>query len=207
MGHGLSKFTDDIYHGLPAPSIKGSLNDLLFDEHSSPKKYTKTMSLSVTAEMYQAMQELVQHPDLPFEGNMSNAGRHAIAGFIEANEQFLAEDGRTIFRSLMRQQRRLTRERIIITIEDIIGQQVDAWQVWSAHGKWAEVLRQFRMFLAEVQDYPVQEWQEHVARVFLRHDGMKALLKSWAVRMKEDSTASWSEVQRLYHKLEEMAGE
>lgn len=203
----MAKFHEDIYHGLPEPSIKPTLNQLLFDDHSSPKKYTKTMSISMTPEMYQAVQELVQHPDLPFEGNMSNAGRHAVAGFLEANESFLAEDGRTIFRSLMRQQRRLTRERIIITIEDIISQQVEAWQVWTAHGKWAEVLRQFRIFIDEVRDYPVTEWQEHVARVFLRHDGMKALLRSWAVRMKEDAPSSWNEVRKLYDKMEEMAGE
>ena len=201
----MAKFHEDIYRGLPEPNL--SLQDRLFDDYSSPKKYTKTMSVSMTPEMYQAVQELVQHPNLPFEGNMSNAGRHAIAAFIEACENFLDEDGRTIFRSIMRQQRRLTRERIIITIEDIIDQQVDSFRVWTANEKWNEVIRQLRLFIGEVEDYPVVEWREHVARVFLRHEGMRALLRSWQVRMKEDAPDTWRDVQALYKVMERMVGE
>lgn len=203
----MSKFSDDIYYGYPEVKANKALNDILFDDHSSPKKYTKTFTISMTPEMYQAIQELVQHPDLPFEGNMSAFGRHVVAAGIESLDKWLEEDVRTIFRALIRQQRRLTRERLIVTIDDAIAQQVDSFQLWSAHGKWKEIVRQLKRFVDETSDYPIADWREHASRVFLRHPGMRALLRGWQTRMKEDDPDMWNEVQKVYRKLERMSGD
>lgn len=202
----MGKFDDDIYYGLGRPAVAKTLNDMLFDDSTSNKKYNRTITAALTPDMYQAMQDLVAHRDLPFQGNMSAAVRHALGVFIEGTELFLEEDGRTIFRSLLQQQRRMTRERIIVTIDELIDQQVDTLRFWSARGKWNEVVRGIEVFVAEVSDYPVAEWREHAALMWLQNPGLRALLRSWQSVMKDDQPSAWRSIEKAWKKMEEMAG-
>ena len=203
----LSKpFSDEIFHGLPKPEVKTSLNSLLFDDQTSARKYNRGATINLSSEMYQAMQEAVAHRDLPFEGNMSMLGRHAIGAFLEAVDSFLDDDSRTLFTTMMRQQRRLTRERYVVTVEDLLNQEVELLRFWTAKSKWAEVVRGLTKFLHEVEDYPVAEWREFAANVFLRNEGVRVLIRTWEETMKEDSPDSWRKVRAVHERMERLAG-
>jgi len=182
------------------------MSSLLFDESPSGKRYNKSLTIAVSDEMYQTVQDLIANRNLPFAGHMASFGRHAIGIVSEQLEKFLDDDGRTIFRSLMQQQRRLTRERIIVTVDEIIEGQVELLRFWTAKSKWNVVVAEVRSFLGEVQDYPVAEWREHAAQVWLRSPGVKALLSQWNDVMKEDSPKSWRDLVKLQNSFERMAG-
>lgn len=198
--------SDEIYAGLPKPNVRRTLNEYLTDEESSPKRFNRTMSFAVTAEQFQAAQEMVVAKGLPFNGNMSDMLRHALGAFTEAVLPHLPDDIRTIFSSLMAQQRRLTRERIIVTIDEVIDQQVDVLRFWTQREKWGVVVRDLSRFMAEVDEYPEAEWREHLAITWLRHDGVKSLMRTWAERMQSESPGEWGRVRRFVDRMEEWAG-
>jgi hypothetical protein len=112
---------------------------------------------------------------------------------------------RTVWRNLMVQQRRLTRERIIVTIDELVGQQVDQLKFWTHKEKWGEVARGLARFQGEVAGYPSGEWREHVADVWLHHAGVKNLMKIWADRMMNESPSTWQAVRKFTDKMEEYA--
>lgn len=197
-------FEDEIFRGLGRPSL--GIQDILHDDETSPRKFTRNHTASYSPEMYQAMQEIVSHRSLPFAGNMSAFIRHAVGITLEQLSLFLDEDSRTIFRALMTQQRRMTRERFIVTIEDSIDQQVDILRFWTAKAKWSEVARTASAFCQEVEEYPISAWREHAATMWLRNTGLRELLKVWAGTMKEDSQADWQEIERVYKMMEGMTG-
>ena len=201
----MGKFDEEVFYGLGRPVL--GMQDILHDDETSPRKFTRTASFSLSPEMYQAAQEIVGHPNLPFAGNMSAMHRHALGSFLETVELFLQEDSRTIFRSLMKQQRRLTRERLIVTIEDSIEQQVDILRFWTAKAKWPEVVRTMQAFLGEIEEYPVAAWREHAASMWLRNAGLRELLKVWSGTLKEDSLADWQAVEAVYKKVERITGD
>lgn len=203
MGNG---YSDEVYRGLPRGETRRSLDELLYDDRTSPKKYTKTMSISMTPDMYQAVQELVGKPALPFEGNMSSAGRHAIGVFLEACQKFLSDDGSSLFSALIRQQRRLTRERYIVTIEDALNQEVDLLRFWTSRNKWNEIVRGLTKFAGEIEDYPVAEWREYAAGIYLHNEGLRSLVRVWEEHMREDSPESWRRVREVHAKMEAIAG-
>lgn len=201
----MGKFDDETFYGLGRPAL--GLNDILHDDDTSPRKFTRSYSVSLSPEMYQAIQEVAAHRNLPFQGNMAAFVRHAVGITLEQLELFLDEDSRTIFRSLMKQQRRMTRERFIVTIEDSIEQQVDILRFWTAKAKWTEVARSMSAFLAEVEDYPVSAWREHAAGMWLRNQGLRDLLKVWTATMKVDSAADWQQVEAVYKRMERITGD
>lgn len=200
----LHNYDAEVFHGLGKPSL--SIQDVLHDEDSSPRRFTRNIPVQVSPEMYQAMQEVVSHKTLPFNGNMSAFVRHAVGITLESLELFLDDNSRTIFRSLMQQQRRMTRERFIVTIEDSIDQQVDILRFWTAKAKWPEVVRGVEAFLAEMQDYPVQVWREHAASMWLRNAGLRDLLRIWEASMKDDSPQDWQAVEQVWKSIQRIEG-
>ena len=200
------KYNAELFPHLPPVEAGKALHEYLQDEDTSPKKFTRTVSFATTPEMFQALQELASNRDLPFQGVMGNVLRHAAASFIESVENFLDDDMRTIFRSLMLQQRRLTRERVVITIDEVIDQQVEQLRFWTHRGKWTEVTRGLRRFADELADYPNAEWREHAADVWLHHDGVKTLMRLWASRMAEESPATWAAIREFTSRVETYAG-
>lgn len=199
----MSKFEDEIFYGLGRPQL--SIQDVLHDDATSAKKFTRSHTTAYSPEMFQAMQELAAHRNLPFGGNVSALERHAVGNVLEQLEQFLDENTRTIFRAFMQQQRRLTRERFIVTIEDALEQQVDILRFWTAKGKWGEVVRTAQAFQEEVAEYPVAVWREHAASVWLRNAGLRDLLKVWGNTMKEDSPQDWQAIEQVYKRMERLA--
>ena len=192
----LNPFSEEVFRGLPKPALQ--LNDISFDG-STDRKYTRSVPINVTPEMYQAVQELVQHR------NMSSFGRHALGIVIEALEPYMNEDIRTLYRSLMAQQLRLTRERIIVTIDENIDQQVETMRFWTTSLKWDEVLRTMEAFVGEIESLPVAVWKEHAANTWLRHKGLRGLVRAWQGTMKEHSPDHWQKVEALYHRMDRLA--
>ena len=201
----MPRYDDEVFRGLGRPQL--GINDILHDEESSPRRFTRSVPVQVSPEMYQAIQEIVAHRNLPFNGNMSAFVRHALGITLEQLEEFLAEDSRTIYRALVAQQRRMTRERFVVTIEDSIDQQVDLLRFWTAKGKWAEVVRSMEAFVNEVAEYPVVAWREHAAGMWLRNAALKEQLHVWEQTMKNDSQADWANMQRQWRRMERMANE
>ncbi len=199
------RFDDDLYFSLPEVNAGRNLATYVMDEETSPKKFTRTLSVGMTPEMYQAIQELATNKNLPFNGVMNNLGRHAFAAFIDSVDNFLEEDMKTIWRSLMTQQRRLTRERVIVSIDDIIDQQVEQLRFWSHRSKWNEVKRGLARFRDELDGYPNAEWREHAADTWLHHDGVKRLMQLWSTRLVEESPGTWQAVREFTDAMEAYA--
>ena len=199
----MPKFDDEVFRGLGRPAL--GINDILHDDATSPRKFTKGIPVQVSPEMYQAMQEMVAHRALPFDGNMSAFVRHCVGNNLEELEDFLDDNSRTIYRALVNQQKRMTRERFIVTIEDTIDQQVDILRFWTVKAKWSEVIRGLVAFASEVQEYPVAVWREHAATMWVRNAGLKELLKVWTHIMKEDSPHDWQVVERVWKEMETLS--
>ena len=199
-------FDDEAWRGLGTVEAERSLSSLLFDESPTGKRYNRSVTIQMSDEMYQAAQDLIANRNLPFNGSMAMFGRHAVALTTESLEQFLDRDGRALFRSMMQQQRRLTRERVIVTIDELVESQVELLRFWSAKAKWNMVAKEIAAFLQEVEGYPEVEWREHASQVWLRSTGVKALLRQWGEVMKEDAPKTWREVVKLQSRFERMAG-
>ena len=197
------RYEEEVFYGLGRPTL--GINDILHDEDTSAKKFTRNHTASYSPEMYQAMQEIVSHKSLPFAGNMSAFIRHAVGITLEQLELFLDDDSKTIFRSLMTQQRRMTRERFIVTLEDSIDQQVDILRFWTVKAKWGEVVRTAEAFCEEVIGYPVAAWREHAASMWTRNQGLRELLKVWTGTMKDDSPGEWQAIERVWRRMEQMS--
>ena len=207
-GHGPKHtFDHEAYRGLPKPDVATSVNSLLFDEPSGDRKYNKSVTAQLDEVMWQCVQDLIANKKLPFDGHMATLFRHALAMTIESLEMYLDETGKTLFRSMMDQQRRLTRERIIVTVDALIDSQVENLRFWTGKGDWRMVVRDMRRFIEEVKDYPEPTWREHTAQIWLRHSGVRALSKHWEERMKDDDLKSWQDAVRVQKEWEVMSGE
>lgn len=202
----MNKWNDELYPALPVVNGGGLIHHVLYDEDTSPKKFTRSLTTPMTPEMLMALQELATNKNLPFQGVLNNLSRHNHAAGIISLEEFLDGDMRSIWRSLTVQQRRLTRERVIVTIDEVIDQQVEQLQFWSRRSKWEEVIRSLRAFMQEVDDYPTADWREHVAETWLRNEGVKGLMRFWAEKMREEAPVSWIEMREMVDKLETYAG-
>lgn len=197
-------FEDELYPSVASVDVGRAVNTL-WDQESSPKKFTRTISFAGTPEMYQAIQELAANRHLPFNGSLAEFERAANAAFIEALDEYLDEDVRSIFRSLMAQQRRLTRERVIVTIDEIVDQQVEQLRFWTHRSKWREIVRQLKKFHEELAEYPQQEWREYAADVWLHHTGVKQIMRLWSERMVSESPTSWEDVRKFTDAMEAYA--
>ena len=190
------------------PDTKRSMHNLLFDTPSSTeRRYTKTMSINMEPEMFVMVQNLAAAGVLPFDGSQSAFGRHAIGIVSEALQEYVDEDVKTIFAAMMAQTRRLTRERIILEVDELIDQQVDHLAFWSKKGKWSRVLGSLEHWLEETRAYPVFEWKEHAAQQVLRDEGVRKLRGQWDGLMKDEDVRSWRKVGQVFRGFEELAGE
>jgi hypothetical protein len=204
---GRNHFDEEIHRGLPQPDFVPSLATHLFDEPAGERKYNKSVTFQMDETMWQALQDIIANKNLPFDGHMATALRHALGMTIEALDKHVTENRRTLFREMMNQQARLTRERIIVTVDDLIDKQVENLRFWTSKSNWRMVVRDLSIFQNEVKEYPERAWREHTAQVWLRHGGVKALGKFWEERMKDESLDSWRSVIAVQKKWEDMAGE
>ena len=203
----MGKYEDHIhYSAAQGADMVGSLDSLFFDETKSSSKGLVKVTFGMPPEIYDAVQAVIHHKDLGFQGNMSDYLRHTTCVGTEPLDKFMGEEIRTMFRAFMAQQRRLGRERLIATIEELIQQQAEALQFWTDKGKWTPIVRGINAFLGEVKDYPQFEWREHAAQEWLAHPDIKKLLRLWGERMNDEAPKAWQDVKRLFEKWEEMAG-
>lgn len=194
------------YSAAQGADMVGSLDELFFDEAKSSSKGLTKVTFGMDPAVYDSLQVIIHHKDLGFQGNASDFLRHATSVALEPLEKFMGEEVRTMYRAFMAQKRRLGRERIIATIEELIQQQADALEFWTGKAKWTPVVRGIGRFLEEVREYPHFEWREHAAQEWLAHVDIKRLLKIWEERMGDEAPKQWQDVRKLFAKWEEMAG-
>ena len=203
----MGKHEDHIhYAAAQGADMVNTLDSLFFDDTKQSSKGLVKVTFGMTPEVYDTLQAIIHHRDLTFRGNASDFLRHATSVALEPLEQFMGEEIRTMFRAFMAQQRRLGRERLIATVEELVQQQADALDFWSGKSKWTPVVRGIAAFLNEVQDYPQFEWREHAAQEWLAHPDIKRLLKVWGERMNDEAPKQWQQVKKLFAQWEEMAG-
>lgn len=193
-------------YGLAEPDVLYSLGHQLYDADSSPKKFTRSLTVNMTPEMLSAIQELASAKDLPFNGVMGDFGRFAFASTIDALEEYLDSNMAVIWRNLQLQTRRLTRERMVMSIDELIDQQVEQLRFWTQKNKWREVERGLDAFATEISDYPSADWKEHAADTWLRHDSVRALMRLWAQRLQSEAPSAWLAVRRFTELMEGYAG-
>lgn len=201
-------FDEDVFRGLPMPDVLPSINSLLWDDgNKGDKRYNKTFTFSMNDVMWQTLQDVACHPNMPFDGVLAACVRHALGVTLEQLQGHISEERRTLFRVMMDQQRRLTRERIIVTIDQLIDTQVEHLRFWTGKADWRMVVKDLRKFLEEVKAYPEPAWREHTAQIWMRHQGVRSLRKFWEERMKEDSIEEWRATAAIDVEWAEMAGE
>lgn len=182
------------------------LRSLLWDETASTRKYSRTLSIAVDSDMYEAIQNIIAHKNMPFNGSISVFGRHAIAVALDNLKEWLDADQRTIFDTLLRQQRRLTRERFVVEADELVEEQAEFLRFWTDRRKWASVVKDLHAFADEVRQYDMVEWKQHVANRWLQHPQIKGLLKRWENEMAEDDPAAWRKVRDVFAWWEGVAG-
>jgi len=196
-------FDEEIYKGLPTPRVDAE--STLWDVPASQRKYVRNWPANVDADMYQALQELAHHRDLPFQGNQSALARHCLAAGIESLRAQLGDGTATMWERLRTQQRHLTNERYALHIGEVLDKQVEFLREWSISGEWRAVQEDLILADNMIKGYPNPWWRRRAVQGWLSHSGVRALMEMWQDRMRNEAPEVWADVQKLFNRWEDVA--
>ena len=182
-----------------------SLYRELYDTAPSGRKYTRTITVNVDPDMYQAAQDLASHRALPFNGSLSGLAREALATRIESLRDYLAGVPRTLWVVLREEVQRATAESYILTIDNLLDMAADNLRRLTMARSWTGVYKSLEASARAVDEFPESEWKVLVARGWLEHPGVQALKRAWAQDMMQEDGASWQRVVEVFKRLEEAA--
>src|SRR5690242_1661567 len=179
MGRGalMGEFAAEIYSNLPDINV-GSF-DVLYDDKPRNRRYNRTLSIPVDADMYAAVQDLIANKDLPFQGNMAAFGRHVLASGIDSLRLFLDKDVRTLWSALQASQRKLTAERYVVTSEEQVKEAAELLESWTEAHEWEAVLYDLSFAAQHLDDLPLPAWRRRIANEWLTNRDIKRLLTAW----------------------------
>ncbi len=193
----MGQFDDEIKYGLP--SLKGVDNfDVLYDEKPHNRRYNRTLSIPVDADMYVAVQDLIANKDLPFQGNMAAFGRHVLAAGIDSLRLYLDKDVRTLWAALQSSQRKLTAERYVVTAEEQVKEAAELLEAWTQSHEWDAVLYDLSYAAQALEDLPLAAWRRKVANEWLTSRELKGLLSVWQELMPEEAPETWRKIVRVW---------
>ena len=188
---------DERMLGLPA--VEGEMSSALWNKPStSTKKFQRSMTTDMEQEMYDAARNLAHDPRLPFQGNVAAMGRHFFAWGIESLRLFLDTETDMLWRRLLAAQRRATSEWYVLKIDELLDQQVEFLQQWTAAEEWGAVYEDIRLAAADIAAYERVEFKRRAARGWLQHRGIKALLAKWEATMAEEEPETWRKIMEIF---------
>ena len=199
----MGEFDSEIYSHLPAVRTEGF--DVLYDEKPRNRKYNRTLSIPVDADMYVAIQDLIANKDLPFQGNMAAFGRHVMAAGIDSMRLFLDKDVRTLWSALQSSQRKLTAERYVVTAEEQVKEQAELLESWTDAHEWDAVLYDLGFAAQMIDDLPQPSWRRRIAREWLTNSDVKRLLAAWQELMPEEAPETWRKLVKTWNHFRRVA--
>ena len=195
--------SDEQFHGLPHPTV--NMTDTLWITQDNNRKFTRKWPSNIDADMYQALQDLTHDPRLPFQGSGSALARHFFAAGIESLRTFLSADVDVMWRRLLIGRRHLTNEQYVLEIEEQIDKQVDHLRQWSIAGEWETVYSDLQQQAEFIDGFPTPAWKRRAAQGWLKHKGLKTLLKEWETRMQDEAPLVFDKVREVFRYWEELA--
>lgn len=198
------QMSEERFLGLPA--VETDLTSTIWNKtSSSAKKYKRTIPIDVEDEMFEAVRALAYDPRLPFQGNVSSFGRHALAWAIESLRLYMSVENDMMWRRLLAAQRRATTEWYVVKIEELLDQQVELLREWTAAEEWGAVLYDLAAAASDIAAYDRPEFKRRAARGWLTHKGVKALLGQWDTTMADQEPETWHQVLEIFTFFEELA--
>lgn len=196
-------FEEDIYHNLPKMNVESF--DTLYDDKPRNRRFNRTLSIPVDADMYVAVQDLIASKDLPFQGNMAAFGRHVLAAGIESLRLYLDKDVRTLWSALQSSQRKLTAERYVVTVSEQVKEAAELLEAWTEAHEWDAVLYDLSFAAQNLDELPLPAWRRRVANEWLTNRDVKRLLAVWQELMPEESPETWKKVIKIWRHLGRVA--
>jgi RNAse (barnase) inhibitor barstar len=197
-------YQDDIFANLP--NNRGDNFESLWDEKPNTRKWNRRLPISMDADMFEAVQDLIANKDLPFKGSAGTFGRHAVASTILALQNYLSKDVKTLWAALQTNQRRLTAERYVVVAEDQVKEAAELLAVWTASGDWDAVLNDLTFAANHIDDLPQAAWRKRVAHEWLINPDVLELLKVWEESMANESPESWRATLKIFNHWHELVG-
>lgn len=192
----MGEFDHEIFKNLP--DMKVDVFDVLYDDKPKNRRYNRTISIPVDADMYVAVQDLIANKDLPFQGNMAAFGRHVFAAGIDSMRLFLDKDVRTLWSALQSSQRKLTAERYVVTAEEQVKEQAELLEAWTDAHEWDAVLYDLSFAAQSIDDLPQPAWRRRVANEWLTNRDLKRLLSAWQELMPVEAPETWRKVTKIW---------
>lgn len=189
------EFEQEIYYNLPKMHVDSF--DSLYDDKPRNRKYNRTISTPVDADMYAAVQDLIANKELPFQGNMAAFGRHVFAAGIESLRLYLDKDVRTLWSALQSSQRKLTAERYVVTIEEQVKEAAELLEAWTESHEWSAVLYDLSFAAQNLDELPQAAWRRRVATQWLTNRDVKRLISVWQEVMPEEAPEIWKKVVKV----------
>lgn len=199
----MGEFDDELYHSLPSMNVENF--DVLYDDKPRNRRYNRTLSIPVDADMYAAVQDLIANKELPFQGNMAAFGRHVLAAGIDSLRLYLDKDIRTLWSALQSNQRRLTAERYVVTAEEQIRESAELLERWTEAHEWDAVLYDVSYAAQSLDDLPHPAWRRRVAKEWLSNADVKSLLVSWQTLMPEEAPETWRKLLKTWNHFRRVA--
>lgn len=192
----------DLIPGLPP--IHADFFDVVYQESpSSKKRFTRTLSFALDAEMHDALEALYQNSRLPFLTNRGTMMRHASAAFIESMKSFLTPELQTTWSRLHNQQRRITNETYARLIDENLEADIVNLTFITSAREWKAVADHLAKVRGEIAGLSEPVWRAHAARGWA--GAMKGLKVAWATEMDEDAPQQWRRVRELLEWFDDAA--
>lgn len=193
---------EDIYEGLPA--IAEPTYDVMWDTRAKSRRFNKSVRTAMDADMFQAIQDLLMHKQLPYAGDIGAFGRDAWASKIASLQKYLSNDTRTIWAALQAVQRRLTAERYVILIEEQVKEAAELLAAWTSAKEWAAVADDLEFIYAQMDNFPNVAWRRRVAHEWLSNFAIQQLMEVWQEDMAVDDVNAWNRVVAVWTGLQRL---
>ena len=196
-------FVDD-YVRDELPIIHADKFNTLWGERDPQRRFNRTLSTPVDADMFQAAAELAIHPSLPFNGHMADLGRHIWAAGIDSLESFLPKDSKTLWSALQRIQRRISAEMYAVTAEQQVKESLEMLAVWTQAEEWNAVLDDLLFMTTALHDLPSQAWKRRIAREWATHPHFHQLIQLWEEVVPQEAPETWAKIKGAIEQMQAM---
>lgn len=196
-----NEFHDLVFDELP--SVRGERFDSLWDTDTKDKKrkWNRHLNAPVDADMYEAVQDLVANPKLPFGGSVGDFLRHSVASTIASLEEYLNKDIKILWSVMQATQRRLTAERFVVTAEEQVKAAVELLEVWTTTGEWNAIHNDLVFHMDQIRQMPQAGWRRRVANEWMNNQPLTQLMAAWEEDMQNEAADVYNKIAALWGEM------
>lgn len=187
------------------PLIREDTFQSLWGEKDPKRRFNRSVTTAMDADMFQAIADLAVNPNLPWNGHVAEMGRHAWAAYISSVDHFLSKDTKTLWSALQRIQRRISAEMYAVTAEEQVKEALEILTVWTQSAEWSAVLDDMQFMVDAISDLPSAAWRRRIAREWSTHPQFHTLIREWEEAMRTEASETWVVVKKAIEQLQEMA--